>query len=88
MHQAYKASIEADQGQQQFTNDELVQHLVQSEWDDRQHRAVRRSLKNANFRYSASIEQLDYSGDRGLDKNIVQRLRAYSKGQKLNINNY
>jgi DNA replication protein DnaC len=88
MHQAYKASLEADQRQQQFTNDELVQHLVQSEWDDRKHRAVQRGLKNANFRYSASIEQLDYSGDRGLDKNIVQRLSTcdfIKKGEDLFI---
>jgi DNA replication protein DnaC len=88
MHQAYKASLEADQSQQQFTNDELVQHLVQSEWDDRQHRSVQRGLKNANFRYTASIEQLDYSGDRGLDKNIVQRLSTcdfIKKGEDLFI---
>ena len=74
MHQACKASLEADQSQQKFTNDQLVQYLVQSEWDDRKHRSVQRGLKNANFHYSASIEQLDYSGDRGLAKNIVQRL--------------
>jgi DNA replication protein DnaC len=88
MHQAYKASLEADQSQQQFTNDELVQHLVQSEWDDRKHRSVQRGLKNANFRYSASIEQLDYSGDRGLNKNIVQRLSTcdfIKKGEDLFI---
>ncbi|WP_301923003.1 IS21-like element helper ATPase IstB [Ferruginibacter sp.] len=88
MHQAYKASLEADQSQQCFTNDELVQHLVQSEWDDRKHRSVQRGLKNANFRYSASIEQLDYSGDRGLDKNIVQRLSTcdfIKKGEDLFI---
>jgi hypothetical protein len=40
MHHAYKASIQSDQSQQQYTNDELVHHLVQSEWDDRQYRAV------------------------------------------------
>ncbi|MEO7049183.1 MAG: IS21-like element helper ATPase IstB [Ferruginibacter sp.] len=88
MHQAYKASIESDQSQQQFTNDELVQHLIESEWDDRRHRAVQRGLKNANFRYSASIEQLDYSGERGLDKNIVQRLSTcdfIKKGEDLFI---
>ena len=71
MHQAFKSSIDTDNPTQQFTNDELVHHLVQSEWDDRQHRSVQRGLKNANFRYSANIEQLDYSGDRGLDKNLV-----------------
>jgi DNA replication protein DnaC len=88
MHQAFKASIEADVQTQNFTNDELVHHLVQSEWDDRQHRSLQRGLKNANFRYSASIEQLDYTGQRGLDKNIVQRLSAcdfIKKGEDLFI---
>jgi DNA replication protein DnaC len=88
MYQAFKASIESDVQTQNFTNDELVHHLVQSEWDDRQHRSVQRGLKNANFRYSASIEQLDYTGQRGLDKNIVQRLSAcdfIKKGEDLFI---
>ena len=88
MHQAFKTSIEANNQTPQFTNDELVHHLVQSEWDDRQHRSVQRGLKNANFRYSASIEQLDYSGDRGLDKNLVQRLSGcefIKKGEDLFI---
>ena len=88
MHQAFKASIEPTAQEQLFTNDELVHHLVQSEWDDRQHRSVQRGLKNANFRYNASIEQLDYTGQRGLDKNMVQRLSAcdfIKKGEDLFI---
>ena len=67
MHHAFKTSIETEHPQQ-FTNDELVHHLVQSEWDDRRYRMVQRGLKNANFRYSASIEQIDYSDGIGLDK--------------------
>jgi DNA replication protein DnaC len=88
MHQAFKACMEANGNEQPFTNDELVHHLVQSEWDDRQHRSVQRGLKNANFRYNASIEQLDYTGQRGLDKNTVQRLSAcdfIKKGEDLFI---
>jgi DNA replication protein DnaC len=73
MHHAFQTSIESNQ-MEKFTNDELVLHLVQSEWDDRQHRTLQRGLKNANFRYKASIEQLDYTEERGLDKNVVQRL--------------
>jgi len=73
MHHAFKSCVESGKPDH-FTNDEIVQHLVQSEWDDRQHRALQRGLKNANFRYSASVEQLDYSENRGLDKNQVQRL--------------
>jgi DNA replication protein DnaC len=76
MHHAFKSTLEKSNQDVLFTNDELVHHLVQSEWDDRQYRSVQRSLKNANFRYSASLEQLDYSGDRGLDKNVIQRLSA------------
>lgn len=60
----------------------LVHHLVQSEWDDRQYRSLQRGLKNANFRYKASIEQLDYTEDRGLDRNLVQRLADCSFIQK------
>lgn len=73
MHHAFQTSIETNQ-MEKFTNDELVNHLVQSEWDDRQYRALQRGLKNANFRYKASIEQLDYAEERGLNKNVVQRL--------------
>lgn len=86
MHRAFQARMEPEGQMQTFTNDELVHHLVQSEWDDRQYRSVQRGLKNANFRYSASIEQLDYSGDRGLDKNLVQRLSTcdfIKKGEDL-----
>ena len=87
MHLAFKTCIDANQTEA-FTNDELVHHLVQSEWDDRQHRAVQRNLKNANFRYNASLEQLDYSEERGLDKNQVQRLSTcdfIKKGEDLFI---
>ena len=87
MHHAFETSIETRQ-MEQFTNDELVHHLVQSEWDDRQYRSLQRGLKNANFRYKASIEQLDYTEERGLDKNLVQRLSDCSfikKGEDLFI---
>jgi DNA replication protein DnaC len=73
MHRSFKNTLETEQTQS-FTNDELVHHLVQNEWDDRRHRMVQRSLKNANFRYRAAIEQLDYTEGRGLDKNQIQRL--------------
>ena len=88
MYHAFKTSMETNGNGQQFTNDELVHYLVQSEWDDRQHRSVQRGLKNANFRYSASIEQLDYAEQRGLDKNMVQRLSScdfIKKGEDLFI---
>ena len=75
MHLAFETSIQTRQ-MELFTNDELVHHLIQAEWDDRQYRHLQRGLKNANFRYKASLEQIDYAEERGLDKNLVQRLSA------------
>jgi len=57
-----------------LTSDELLAQLIDSEWDDRNNRAVDRSLRNARFRYKASIEMLDYSQHRKLDQTQVHRL--------------
>ena len=87
MHHAFESCIENRQ-METFTNDELVHHLVQSEWDDRQYRSLQRNLRNAQFRYKVSIEQLDYEHERGLDKNLVQRLAEggfIQKGEDLFI---
>ena len=60
MHRAFKTSIEAE-GNDNLTADEMVALLTDSEWDDRHNRAIDRAMKNARFRYKATIEQLDYS---------------------------
>lgn len=57
-----------------FTADELLAHLIDAEWDDRHNRKLARLLKNANFRYKASFEQIDFSQPRELDKNLLLRL--------------
>lgn len=57
-----------------FTSDELVQHLIEGEWDDRKHRTVQRGIKMARFRYMADPTGIDYGAARGLDKNLVDRL--------------
>ena len=59
-----------------FTIDEVIAHLVQAEWDDRYNRRLERLIKNAKFRYQASMEQIDYIAKRKLDK--VQMLRLSS----------
>jgi DNA replication protein DnaC len=73
MHRAFKTSLETS-GFENLTADEMVALLIDSEWDDRHNRQIERSLHNARFRYKASIEQLEYSGERGLDKNQLHRL--------------
>lgn len=56
-----------------LTTDEMIAFLVQSEWDDRQNRQLERQVKNARFRYNASLEQIIYDAGRDLDKNQLMR---------------
>lgn len=73
MHRAFKTSLETN-GNEQLTADEMAAMLIDSEWDDRHNRNIERSLRNARFRYKASIEGVDYSIERGMNKNQVHRL--------------
>lgn len=75
MCDAFKTNLETSI-KETLTPDQLIALLVNSEWDDRKNRMVDRAIKLANFRYKASLEQLDYSIERGLDKNQVHRLAA------------
>ena len=72
MHRAFKTSLE--QPEQSCTADEMAAMLIDSEWDDRHNRSIERTMRNARFRYKATIEQLDYSTERGIDKNLLHRL--------------
>jgi DNA replication protein DnaC len=73
MLRAFRTTIEAGQ-MSRYTSDEMVAFLIESEWDDRQNRKIERGLKNAKFRYAASIESIIYNEKRNLDKNEVHRL--------------
>jgi DNA replication protein DnaC len=57
-----------------FTPDEMVAYLVDAEWEERQNRRLARILKNASFRYQASLEQIQTTPQRDLDKNLLLRL--------------
>ncbi len=57
-----------------YSSDELMAHLVEAEWNDRHNRRLDRLLKNAKFRYGATLNEIDYQVPRGLDKGIIQRL--------------
>ena len=72
MARAFQLTLESGKNEK-FTADEMVVHLVDSEWDERYNRRLDRSIKEARFRYKASVEQISYEDDR-LDKNQVQRL--------------
>lgn len=74
MHRAFNASLSSDSVD--YTNDELVAYLMQSEWDDRRNRKIERLTRAARFRYSAVIEAIDYSPERNIDKNRLQRFAS------------
>ena len=58
---------------EKFTPDEMIAHLIDSEWDERYNRKLDRTVKAARFRYKASIEQISFEDER-VDKNQVLRL--------------
>jgi len=75
MHDAFKTSLE-NTLKEQMTQDQFIAHLVASEWDNRRNRAIERAVRAASFRYNAFLEEIDYSFERGLDRNQVERLAA------------
>jgi len=48
--------------------------LVDTEWDEKHNRKLKRLVTAARFRYQASLEDIDYSLNRNLDKNKILRL--------------
>lgn len=73
MQRSFKHATE-NQSLSGLTPDELVNMLVESEWDDRHNRSLERSVRNARFRYKAGLESVDYAPERMLDKNQIHRL--------------
>ena len=72
MFRAFKTSIESGKTEN-YTSDEMISNLIESEWDDRRNRGIERQLKNARFRYKASMEELNFKTDRNIDKNQITR---------------
>lgn len=73
MAQAFRASLESKLNDQ-MQADELLTHLIEQEWLDREQRKTQRHIRSARFRYQATIEEVDYSSGRSLDKNQLMRL--------------
>jgi DNA replication protein DnaC len=73
MVRAFRTSLESDTTEK-WTADELVSMLIDSEWDERYNRKLNRNVKNAHFRYKASVEQINFDPSRELNKNQVLRL--------------
>ncbi len=72
-----------------MTPDSFINWLLSSEWDYRAARNIERLIKTADFRYNdASLSQIDYNIQRGLDRNQMERLSSLDfirQGQNLFI---
>ena len=73
MARAFRATMETGV-KHSFTPDELLSHLVDTEWEDRRNRKIQRLIKAARFRSPASFEEIDFGLPRNLDKNMLLRL--------------
>jgi|SRR5690554_5345516 len=56
------------------TADEYLAILTDHEWELRQNRKIERLIKQASFRDKASLAEVNYTHNRGLDKNMFTRL--------------
>ena len=73
MVRAFRTSLESGKTEN-CTADELLSVLIDSEWDERYNRKLNRTVKNARFRYKASVEQINFDDNRSQNKNLVLRL--------------
>jgi len=73
MVRAFRTSLESG-NTEKCTADELLSTLIDSEWDERYNRKLNRTVKNARFRYKASVEQINFDDNRLQNKNQVLRL--------------
>lgn len=64
------------------TPDEYLAMITDHEWEHRQNNKIARFTYQAGFRQEASIESINYTALRNLDKNMFQRLANLSFIQK------
>ena len=74
MAQAHYNHLHQSLSQDDYTIDQYITLLVDQEWESRHNRKMNTLLKNARFRAQATIENLDYTAQRELDKNTFERL--------------
>jgi DNA replication protein DnaC len=87
MHEHYSDVLRMPSHDLPDTHD-LIAMLTQSEMLYRTNRKTQIYVKDARFRYQATVEGIDYHPDRGLNKNQVQTLASCSfieKGENVII---
>lgn len=73
MQQYFAASLQTKE-HEELTADELLAFLIEAEYDYKKTLRIRTSIKNAKFRYPASVEEVNFTQSRNLNKNTFTRL--------------
>ena len=56
------------------TADEMIQLLIQAEWEERHNKKLLQLTRTARFCYLASVEEIQFPAKRNLEKNTFIRL--------------
>lgn len=72
MKRAFESTFETGK-HLNYTQDEMINYLLDAELDDRKTRKINRSIRMARFRYRANVEDLIFDEQRELDKNQILR---------------
>ena len=75
MAEVYEISLRLGPSQSQTTG-ELVAQMAEAESNARQRRRTDRLLKKASLRVPASIDEIELSPERNLDRGVIQQLAA------------
>lgn len=73
MRAAYEGII-STKNMQSISNDELLNLILQAELQERENQKASRRLSNAKFRMQASMEEIDFISQRGINKTQLLRL--------------
>lgn len=73
MAETYHQSIQNNM-YQDYTTDQYLALLVDQEWECRYNKRIENLISSAGFRYPASIQDIDYTANRSLDRNTFERL--------------
>lgn len=81
MAELYQQSLSSNT-YQHLSVDEVMDTLIDAEWEDRQQRRIAGLIKRAGFRQQAAATDIDYHPDRGLDKTMMGRLLSLNFARK------
>lgn len=59
-----------------YTIDQFIALLVDQEWEYRHNKKIVNLIASAKFRDQATVEDIDYTASRSLDRNVLERLTS------------